>query len=121
MISFHAMMTNFVGAGIIPVYATFAEMFVVSVQDISYFTSIHVRSVDLYYGLLLTNDDRFCSLGSRRSSSSLFLAALVGVLSGSFAHCARQYVISDVQRAIATRRCSSVAFSDRCLSVLQSP
>lgn len=48
MISFHAMMTNFVGAGIIPVYATFAEMFGVSIQDISYFTSIHVSNFALY-------------------------------------------------------------------------
>lgn len=37
------MMTNFIGAGIIPVYATFAEKFGVSMQEVSYFTSIHVR------------------------------------------------------------------------------
>lgn len=36
-------MTNFVGAGIIPVYSTFAEKFDISIQDVSYFTSIHVR------------------------------------------------------------------------------
>ncbi|KAJ5452820.1 Translation elongation/initiation factor/Ribosomal beta-barrel [Penicillium cf. griseofulvum] len=35
-------MTNFVGAGIIPVYATLAEKFGIEIQDVSYMTSIHV-------------------------------------------------------------------------------
>lgn len=42
LLLFHALMTNFVGAGIIPVYTTFAEEFGVSVSQVSYFTSTHV-------------------------------------------------------------------------------
>ncbi|KAJ5773318.1 Translation elongation/initiation factor/Ribosomal beta-barrel [Penicillium paradoxum] len=47
LISFHALMTNFIGAGIIPVYATLAEKFDVEIQDVSYMTSIHVSHADI--------------------------------------------------------------------------
>jgi hypothetical protein len=45
LISFHAFMTNFIGAGIIPVYATLAEKFGIEIQDVSYMTSIHVSHI----------------------------------------------------------------------------
>ncbi|KAJ5497243.1 hypothetical protein N7463_009230 [Penicillium fimorum] len=42
LLTFHSLMTNFVGAGIIPAYTIFAEEFGVTVSEVSYFTSIHV-------------------------------------------------------------------------------
>ncbi|KAJ5513525.1 Translation elongation/initiation factor/Ribosomal beta-barrel [Penicillium fimorum] len=45
LISLHALMTNFVGAGIIPVYTTLAEKFGIEIQDVSYLTSIHVSHI----------------------------------------------------------------------------
>ncbi|KAF9895308.1 hypothetical protein FE257_000212 [Aspergillus nanangensis] len=59
LISFHAMMTNFVGAGIIPVYSVFAEMFGKSVQDISYFTSIHILCTGLVPFILVPISNRY--------------------------------------------------------------
>ncbi|KAJ5164174.1 Translation elongation/initiation factor/Ribosomal beta-barrel [Penicillium coprophilum] len=47
LISFHALVTNFVGAGIIPVYATLAEKFGIEIQDVSYLTSIHILCTGL--------------------------------------------------------------------------
>lgn len=35
-------MANFIGAGVIPAYDTFADIFDVSVQDASYYTSVVV-------------------------------------------------------------------------------
>lgn len=45
-------MTNFIGAGIIPVYATLAEKFGVEIQDISYMTSIHVSRKHILWSTL---------------------------------------------------------------------
>lgn len=52
LISFHALMTNFIGAGIIPVYATLSEKFGVEIQDVSYMTSIHVSQDDTFWSTL---------------------------------------------------------------------
>ncbi|PKY07769.1 MFS general substrate transporter [Aspergillus campestris IBT 28561] len=97
MISFHAMMTNFVGAGIIPVYATFAEMFGVSIQDISYFTSIHILFTGLAPFLLHPLSSRFgrrpiwlvctfctavCNIGCANSNSyaAMIICRILGSL-----------------------------------------
>ncbi|KAJ5678566.1 MFS general substrate transporter [Penicillium maclennaniae] len=105
LISFHAMMTNFIGAGIIPVYATFAEKFGVSIQDVSYFTSIHILCTGIAPFVLLPLSRRFgrrpvwlistlctavCNIGCAESNSyaamlicriigSLFLAAPIAL------------------------------------------
>ncbi|KAF9887693.1 hypothetical protein FE257_009646 [Aspergillus nanangensis] len=59
LMAFHALMTNFVGAGIIPVYTTFAEEFDVSVQQISYFTSIHILFTGLVPFFLVPFSNRY--------------------------------------------------------------
>ncbi|KAK4862368.1 hypothetical protein LT330_010758 [Penicillium expansum] len=40
LVAFHSFMANFIGAGVIPAYDTFADIFDVSVQDASYYTSV---------------------------------------------------------------------------------
>jgi hypothetical protein len=42
LVAFHSFMANFIGAGVIPAYDTFADLFSVSVQDASYYTSVVV-------------------------------------------------------------------------------
>ncbi|KAJ5662029.1 uncharacterized protein N7477_009645 [Penicillium maclennaniae] len=48
LLTFHSLMTNFVGAGIIPAYTIFAEEFGVTVSEVSYFTSIHILFTGLF-------------------------------------------------------------------------
>ncbi|EED14954.1 conserved hypothetical protein [Talaromyces stipitatus ATCC 10500] len=84
LISFHALMTNFIGAGIIPVYLTFAQMFNLSVQSISYLTSIHILFTGLVPFVLVPWSNRFgrrpvwlastlltavCNIGCAKSSN----------------------------------------------------
>ncbi|KAJ9268914.1 hypothetical protein DTO212C5_5115 [Paecilomyces variotii] len=42
LVAFHALITTFIASGVIPAYQSFAEMFHVSLQDASYYTSVQI-------------------------------------------------------------------------------